>query len=115
MSLPAAGNSYQFLEWPLAISLWLIVIAGYVIGFFLRRTIKASHPGTWNALGQPSLFHNKMANSLLWTGFVLRRKYRSLGDPKITRLGNIYCSLVVALLAILSLLLIFALISNGVL
>jgi hypothetical protein len=65
-----------------AISVIYMASVGY-----LMRYLKNAHHETWTSLGSPSLIlNNSIRNGFLSLRFLFGSKYRTLNDPKLTKL-----------------------------
>ena len=82
--------------------MWQIGAAGYLWGALIvaslthgalavvmERQLKRRHPDVWRDLGAPSLFK---ARTIIvdgrWIAFIWMRRYKKLGDAKITLIGD---------------------------
>ena len=72
------------------------IILALVVVFYMFNYLKRMHPETWAQIGSPSFLNNSIKNNFLFIGFMFRRKYLTLGDPKLNQL----CLLIWALHAI---------------
>jgi hypothetical protein len=53
---------------------------------YLCSYLKRVHPDTWLKLGSPSFLNNSVLNGCRTTRFIFVSEYRSLSDPRLTRM-----------------------------
>lgn len=84
----------------IAIGLWILnttlLLLYIALTKLMMRSVRKLYPATWKALGQPSLLNSTIQNSWLSGKFIFTRRYTSLGDSNITRIGD--ASLVLGIL-----------------
>jgi hypothetical protein len=79
--------SQETLRAVLIISFMAMALAMSVLSSIAFKRLRETHPDTWEALGQPSLFWNSSPrNRWLFTRFVWSGSYRELNDPALDRL-----------------------------
>jgi hypothetical protein len=84
----------------------LVAFAPFSFAFYFR--LKKHHPDTWRELYiTKSTGQRNDGHDLMLTWFVLRRKYRNLEDPLLTRVGDASLIFTVLFLALLLLSLYF--------
>lgn len=62
---------------------------GFAFNQLFRSRLRNNHPETWEQLGSPGFLNNSLANGLKTMGFLLRGRYRQLGDSTLTLYGNV--------------------------
>jgi hypothetical protein len=89
-------------EEKIAIGLWLLnailALSYLVLAAVMKRNLRKLYPGTWKALGQPSLLNNSIQNTWIFGKFIFTRRYASLSNSKIARIGDAMLVLSVLLL-----------------
>jgi hypothetical protein len=73
--------------------MFIILIALAIVGLFLHnaflKLLRKLFPMVWEDLGSPTPFmNNSIANSMLVVQYLLKRKYKVLGNANLTRLGD---------------------------
>ena len=83
--------------------MWLTEMAGYALGLMtlvalvgvycdiqLYREIEKSHPSQWKEMGNPKLFAARsFRRELQWIVFIILRRYRNFGNPRVSLMGDL--------------------------
>ena len=76
----------------IAIGVWALngisLLSYLALSQLMIRRVRKLYPDTWKALGQPSLFHNTIPNGWLFGKFIFTRRYTSLGNSNVARMGD---------------------------
>ena len=76
----------------IAIGVWalngILVLLYLALSELMIRRLRKLYPDTWKALGQPSLLNSTIYNSWLFGKFILTRRYTSLGNSNVARMGD---------------------------
>ena len=71
------------------VGLGILLLVYFGTAILFSRRLRQRHTPTWEELGSWDFFwNNRIRNSLLLLGFMLRRRYASLHDRKLTWLGD---------------------------
>jgi hypothetical protein len=70
--------------------MFALVAIGFALQHRLYSRLQSAHPEQYERLGSPTLFlNNSISNGLKTMRFLWSRRYRELGDPKLSRLCRI--------------------------
>jgi len=74
---------------PLFFILFASVFVWFGMVSRLYKTLESEHPDKYEEMGKPTLFWNNSPRSaIILVRFILKREFISLGNMKLTKLGN---------------------------
>jgi len=71
---------------PYVWGIFAVIVVYLGMGIYLWGYLERAHHNTWIKLGSPSFRNFGITNSLRFTGFVFGCEYRSLSDPRLTKI-----------------------------
>jgi hypothetical protein len=78
-----------------------VVLAAMILEVLFLRRLQRSHPETWIGLGSPEAFpRGTLEGGRMLLDYKLRRRYKSLGDARLTAIGD-WCNFCYFMLLVL--------------
>jgi hypothetical protein len=85
-------------------SMVVVLMAGVALYIYFLTYLRTHHESTWQALGQPAVFEDPTAfrDSLAVMCFLVMRRHRSMGDPRLSRLCDFLLGYIALAAAVIS-------------